>query len=84
MEFVLLSSVIIGLTELIKRIRARDLWTVITIVSSALVGVLFGLFGIEGLNVVNGLVAGLAATGVVTGLGAIGTRSVPTTTTAVK
>lgn len=74
-QYVLLSAVIAGITELLSRLRAADYWTAATIVSAAVVGALFGLGHVEGLTVVSGLAAGFGASGALTGLGMVGNRS---------
>jgi len=57
---------IIGIVELLKRIKLSDWFAVATIVLAALVGGLAGYFGVEGLTVATGIVTGLAASGLVT------------------
>lgn len=65
-EYVLLGAVIAGLVELITRVRANDWWVVVTILSSGLVGALFGLLNYyPDLDMVEGLVAGFGASGVI-------------------
>lgn len=76
-QYVLLGAVIAGSTELISRIRARDFWTAITIATAGIIGLLFGVFGVEGLNPVLGLAAGLGTSGALTTLGIVGRRSTP-------
>lgn len=77
-QYVLLLTVIAGITELISRVRAKDYWVALTIVVAALTGLVFGIFGIEGLNPVQGLAVGFAAPGTLTALGMIGKKSTPT------
>lgn len=77
-QYVLLLTVIAGITELISRVRAKDYWVALTIVVAALTGLVFGIFGIEGLNPVQGLAVGFAAPGALTALGMIGKKSTPT------
>lgn len=57
---------VIGITEFFRRLRVKDWWAALTIVSAAIVGGVAGYFGVEGLTVVSGITAGLAAAGVVT------------------
>jgi len=77
-EYVLLGAVIAGMTELITRIRARDWWVVVTILCSALIGALFGLTHYyPNLDVIQGLVAGLGASGAITALGAVRSKAAP-------
>lgn len=63
---VLLTAVIVGVVELINRLRAGDNWAALTIFVSAVIGGIFGLADLEGLSVVSGLAAGFAASGLVT------------------
>jgi uncharacterized membrane protein HdeD (DUF308 family) len=75
-QYVLIGAVIAGLVELITRVRARDWWVVVTILSAGLVGAIFGLAGYyPELDAVEGLAAGLGASGAITALGAV--RSTP-------
>lgn len=78
-QLALLTAVLVGVTELITRIRAKDWWVVLTILTCGLVGALFGLSGyIVGLDVVGGLVFGFGASGFVTVAGTLGgSRSTP-------
>ena len=66
MEYVLVTAMAVGAVEFIKRLFDRDFRAAIIILVSALVGGLSGFLGIEGLNVVTGIVVGLAASGIVT------------------
>lgn len=83
-QYVLLAAVIAGVTELITRLRARDFWAALTITASALIGMLFGVFGIEGLNPVLGLAAGFGVSGGLAAIGMVGNRSTATPRSAVK
>lgn len=75
-QYVLLLTVIAGITELITRLRAKDYWVALTIVVSALTGLIFGVLGIEYLTPVTGLAVGFAAPGALTALGMLGKKSV--------
>lgn len=78
-QYILLGAVIAGVVELIKRLRASDWWTVVTIVSAAVVGALFGASGYyPDLDVIEGLVAGLGTSGTIAALAF--TRSTPAPT----
>jgi uncharacterized membrane protein HdeD (DUF308 family) len=83
-QYVLLAAVIAGVTELITRLRARDYWTALTIAVAALIGMVFGVFGIEGLNPVLGLAAGCGVSGALSAVGMVGNRSSATPRPAVK
>lgn len=74
-QYVMLLTVIAGITELITRLRAKDYWVAVTIVAAALTGLVFGLFGLEGLSPVQGLAVGFAAPGALTALGMIGKKT---------
>lgn len=66
MESVFVVTAVIAVVEFFKRVQVRDTFGALTIVLAAVIGALAGFFGIEGLDVANGLVAGLGAAGVVT------------------
>jgi len=75
---VLLVATIAGITELQKRIRAKDWDVAFTIAFAAIVGALFGYNNYAGIpDVVTGIVAGFGASGVVTVVGSFGNRSQP-------
>jgi hypothetical protein len=57
---------VIGFTQLVKSLFDRDYRTVVIIAGSAVIGGLAGFFHIEGIDIASGIVAGLAASGVVT------------------
>lgn len=81
-QFALLGLAIAGSTELISRIRAKDLWVVATIVTAAIIGGLFGAFHYyPDLDWVEGVVAGLAASGGIKVLGSVGNKSTPAPST---
>ena len=66
MENTFIVGAVIGFTQLVKSVFDRDYRSVVIIVGSALIGALAGIFSIEGISVPSGIVAGLAASGVVT------------------
>lgn len=74
-QYVLLGAVIAGATELLNRLRARDFWVAATIVTSAVIGTLFGAADVEGLTPITGLAAGLGASGAIKVLSAFGQKS---------
>lgn len=63
MESIFLSIAILGFVELIKAANVKDYLTVEIIIGAALIGTIAGLTHIDGLTVVTGLQAGLAAAG---------------------
>lgn len=77
-QYVLLAAVIAGVTEFLSRLRAKDYWTATTIACAAVIGLLFGLANVEGLDAVSGIAAGFGASGGLTALGMVGKRSTPT------
>lgn len=74
-QAVLFLTLIAGTTELTARARARDWWVVVTIVTSAVVGMLFALY--LKFDPVVGLGAGLAASGAIKVVNSFGNKSVP-------
>lgn len=76
-QYVLLGAVIAGITEIISRLRAKDYWAAGTIAVSALTGLLFGVFALEGLTAVTGLAAGFGVSGALSAWGMLGKRSTP-------
>jgi len=85
-QFVLLAAVLVGVNQLIKTIRAKDYWGAVTILSAAVVGAVFGLLGLEGLTVVQGIALGFGSVGTLTTASKLGQTSPDVTphTTAVK
>ncbi len=77
----LLISMVVGATELIKRLFDRDYRASAIIAASVLIGGLGGAFLFENIGFALGLVIGLSSTGLVTGLQKFGngTTSAPTT-----
>lgn len=76
-QYVLLAAVIAGITEMLNRIRAKDYWVAATVATSAIVGGLFGLFGVEGLNLVTGIAAGFGVSGSFSAIGMVRGKSAP-------
>lgn len=71
-----LVTLIMGATELLSRLRAKDLWVAATIVSAAVIGGLVGVY--YGVDFIGGVTAGLSASGLLKGLGSLGNKSTPT------
>jgi hydrogenase/urease accessory protein HupE len=67
---------IAGVVELINRVRAQDYWTVVTIVSAALVGLVLGLLHFYVPDAITGIAFGLATSGLVTVAGSIKSAAV--------
>lgn len=77
-EYVLLAAVIAGVTEFINRLRARDYWVATTVATAAVIGGTFGAFGVEGLDLVEGIAAGFGASGAFSAIGMVRGKSTPT------
>lgn len=80
-QYVLLAAVIAGVTELLNRLRAKDYWVAATVATSAVVGGLFGFFGVEGLNVITGIAAGFGVSGSFSAIGMVRGKSTPAPST---
>jgi len=76
MENTFIVGAVIGFTQLVKSAFDRDYRTVVVITGAAVIGALAGILHIEGVDVATGIILGLAASGVVTGLQAAGGRSI--------
>jgi hypothetical protein len=62
-ESVFVVAAVAGLVEFCKRVWAKD-WEAATIIlGAAIIGVVAGWFAIDGLTVMGGFIAGLAASG---------------------
>jgi len=61
---VLVTTAVVAVTELLKQVRERNYTSVATILTAGIVGGLAGAFGLEGLSVVEGVIAGLSAVGI--------------------
>lgn len=79
-QYVLLATVIAGITQLLAHLRAKDYWGATTIATAAVTGLIFGIFGVEALNAVSGLAVGFGLAGTVTVLGKLSASSVATVT----
>lgn len=66
MEFLLLTGAVVGAVEFIRRLFERDYQAAIIIFVAALIGGLYGFLGIDATSVAEGIVVGLAASGLVT------------------
>lgn len=63
-ESIFVSAAVIGVVDFLKQLQARDYHGAMTILLAALVGGIAGFFGVDGLTITNGIVAGLVAVGV--------------------
>lgn len=68
----MLTSMVIGGTELVRRVFRKEWEAVSTIIVAALVGAVGGLFLLPSVGLVPGIVIGLSGSGVITGLQKIG------------
>lgn len=66
MEYILVTTMVIGIVELIKRAFDRDYRAAVIIIGATVVGGLCGFFGVEGVSVVLGMAIGIGASGIVT------------------
>jgi hypothetical protein len=66
MEYILITTMVVGLVELVKRLFDRDYRGAIIILGATVIGALCGYFNVEVQGVVQGIVVGLGAAGVVT------------------
>ena len=79
LQFIVLAAVIAGVSELIKRLRAKDYWVAATVVTSAVIGGIFGaIHYYPGLDIASGIAVGFGASGALTALASFGNRSEPT------
>jgi hypothetical protein len=60
------TALVVAVVQVVKFVRAKDWESIVTVVSAILIGAIAGAFNIEGLTVVNGILAGIGAVGVVT------------------
>jgi hypothetical protein len=72
-QLALLITTIVGVNELLVRLRAKDYWTAITIASAAILGGLFSLY--YHVDFVGGVAAGFSAAGTLKGLSMLGNKS---------
>lgn len=72
----LLTAMCAGTVELIKRLFKRDFEAASYIAASAVVGGLAGVFLLPAVGLPIGIVAGLAASGVITGMQKIGENGI--------
>lgn len=79
-NFVLLGLVIAGINQFMAHLRASDFWGAATVALAALTGLLFGLFGVEGLTPWMGLAAGFGTAGGVTLAGKLSASGTATVT----
>lgn len=79
-QFILLGAVIVGINQLMAHLRGADYWGAATVALAAVTGLLFGLFGVEGLSPLMGLAAGFGAAGGVTVAGKLSASSTATIT----
>lgn len=78
-QLAVLGAVIVGITELISRLRAKDYWVAATIVCAAVVGALVAVY--YDLDALTGVVAAFGASGVLRTLGSVGNKSTPAPST---
>lgn len=74
----LLTTMVIGATELVKSLFDRNYRAAVTIAVAALVGGLAGELLFEQIGLALGIVSGLSASGIITGVQKIGTGTTVT------
>jgi hypothetical protein len=78
-QVALLGAVVVGATEFISRLRAKDVWVAATIFVS---GILGGLIGMHyHVDFVDGVAVGLGASGAIKTLSVFGNKSTPAPST---
>lgn len=73
-QLTVLTLAVIGATELIARLRAKDFWTSLTIVSAGVIGALIALY--YAADPLGGVVLGMGASGAVKAISAARGKSV--------
>lgn len=68
-----LVTLIMGVTELLNRLRAKDYWVAGSILTAGVIGGLVGWY--YGVDFVGGVTAGLSASGLLKGLASVGNKS---------
>lgn len=66
MESPFIVGAVIGFTQLVKNLFDRDYRAATIIAGSAIIGGLAGAFAVDGVNIPQGIVLGLAASGAIT------------------
>lgn len=66
MEYLLLTGAVVGSVELIRRMFEKDYEAAVIIFVAALIGGIYGFMGIDATSIAEGIVVGLAASGLVT------------------
>lgn len=66
MQYILVTSMVVGVVEMIRRLQLKDYFAVATILAAAVVGALAGALHVESLDIATGIVVGLASSGLVT------------------
>lgn len=74
-----LLTLIVGLNELVKRLRVKDYWAAATIGGAAVIGGLLALY--YNVDFVSGVAAGFSAVGGLVTLGSVGNKTTPTPNT---
>lgn len=77
-QYIQLGLVLAGITELISRLRARDLWVATTIVTCVVAGAVCGAFELFGVpNAEIGILVGFGTSGALKGISMFGNKSTP-------
>lgn len=62
--YLFLATSIAAVTEFLKRINDKDYRGAIVITVAALLGLVVGVFHVEGISIINGVIAGLGVSGI--------------------
>lgn len=74
-QLALLVTTVVGVNELLVRLRAKDYWTAVTIASAAVLGAIFALY--YHVDLIGGIAAGFSAAGTLKGLSMLGKGTAP-------
>lgn len=76
-ESIFVLGAVTAFVELVNRLFKKDLEAAIKIVGAGVIGTLAGLYAVDGLTLVDGLLAGLSASGLITVVQRVATGTTP-------
>lgn len=65
-QYILITTLVVALVELVKRAEAKDYRTCAIIIGAGLIGGIVGFLRVQGITIEDGIVVGLGASGFVT------------------